>query len=66
MRLLRFFGATVALLGVVALAVVFAPTAFGPRVSAQDRGPFDSAQGRPFDSAQDRPFDSAQDRLGGD
>ena len=47
MRLLRFFGAMVALLGVVALAVVFAPSVFGTRVSAQDR-PFDSAQGRPL------------------
>jgi S1-C subfamily serine protease len=45
MRLLRFFGAMVALFGVVALAVVFAPSAFGTRVRAQDR-PFDSAQGR--------------------
>ena len=53
MRLLRFFGAMVALSGVVALAVVFAPSAFGTRVGAQ---------GRPFDSGQDRPFDSAQGR----
>jgi len=50
MRLLRFLGAMVALVGVVALAVVFAPSAFGTRVSAQDR-PFDSAQGR---SSRDR------------
>ena len=48
MRLLKFRGVLVTLLGAVALALVLAPSVFGP---------FDSpvlAQGRPFDSAQAR------------
>ena len=69
MRLLRFFGFFVASLGIVALAVVFAPEVLRPFNSsarAQDRLPFDSAQGRPFDVAQgrrdlpERPFDYQQ------
>ena len=62
MRLLRFFAVLVALLGVAALALVFAPAAFGPLNSharAQDR----PLAERPFDSAQERRDDRAERRA---
>lgn len=63
MRLLRFFAVFVGLLGVVALALVFAPAAFGPfnsHARAQDRLS-DSAQGR----RDDRPERRALTMLAG-